>query len=400
MKILWVTPYLGKSYGGTSKVVTEIVQELGLKCQIDIVTTNADDRDVLDVPLNVWLTKSNHRIQYFHCWHRRDLIFSMPLLKWLFENINNYDLVHTNTIFSPLISVVHGICKLKKVPYVVTPHGMLEPWALSYKANKKKYYYQLLEKPLLQRANAIQTLAFSEAQKIQNLGFKQTVTIPNGIHVREYKSLPNPELFYQQFPHTRNKTLILFLGRIDPKKGLDLLAPAFAEAYRQFPNAHLIVAGPDSINFMPTAEQYFIDAGCREGVTFTRMLKGDVKLAALAAADIYVAPSYSEGFSMSVLEGMASGLPCIITTGCNFPEAATAKVARVVDIDASSVANALIDCLQNPQQARAMGTLARQFIFGNYTWDVAANKLIGVYQQIISNCRVENTYSNTIYQKF
>ena len=385
MKILWVTPYLGKSYGGTSKVVTEIVQELGLKCEIDIVTTNADDRDVLDVPLNVWLAKSNHRIQYFNCWHRRDLIFSMPLLQWLFENINNYDLVHTNTIFSPLISVVHSICKLHKVPYVVTPHGMLEPWALSYKANKKKYYYQLLEKPLLQRANVIQTLASSEAQKVQNLGFKQTVTIPNGIHAREYKSLPNPELFYQQFPHTRNKTLILFLGRIDPKKGLDLLAPAFAEAYRQFPNAHLIVAGPDSINFMPTAEKYFIDAGCREGVTFTRMLKGDIKLAALAAASIYVAPSYSEGFSMSVLEGMASGLPCIITTGCNFPEAATANVARVVDVDAGSIARALIDCLQNPRQAKEMGTLARQFIFGNYTWDIAASKLVEVYRQITLN---------------
>ncbi len=385
MKILWVTPYLGKSYGGTSKVVTEIAQELGLKCNINIVTTN--DRDLLDVPLNVWLPKANHRVQYFSCWHRRDLIFSMSLLKWLFDNINDYDLIHTNTIFSPLISLVHGICKLKQVPYVVTPHGMLEPWALSYKANKKKYYYQFLEKPLLQWGNAIQTLASSEAQKVQKLGFKQTVTIPNGIHESEYKSLPNPEIFYQQFPHTRHKTLILFLGRIDPKKGLDLLAPAFAEVYRQFPNTHLIVAGPDSINFMPTAEQYFIDADCREGVTFTRMLKGDIKLAALAAASIYVAPSYSEGFSMSVLEGMASGLPCIITTGCNFPEAATAKVARVVDVDADSIANALIDCLQNPQQAKEMGTLARQFIFNNYTWDIAANKLIGVYRQIIALSR-------------
>lgn len=383
MKILWVTPYLGKSYGGTSKVVTEIAQELGLKCEVDIVTTNANDRNILDVPLNVWLPKANHRIQYFSCWHRRDLIFSFPLLKWLFENINDYDLIHTNTIFSPLISVVHGICKFKKIPYVVTPHGMLEPWALSYKANKKKYYYQLLEKPLLQRANAIQTLASSEAQKVQNLGFKQTVTIPNGIHPREYKSLPNPELFYQQFPHTRHKTLILFLGRIDPKKGLDLLAPAFAEAYRQFSNTHLIVAGPDSINFMPTAEQYFIDTGCREGVTFTGMLKGDLKLAALAAASIYVAPSYSEGFSMSVLEGMASGLPCIITTGCNFPEAATANVARVVDVDARSITKALIDCLQNPRQAIKMGTLARQFVFNNYTWDIAASKLVDIYQQII-----------------
>ena len=386
MKILCIIPYLGISYGGTSKVVSEIVQQLSsFCCDIDLVTTNANNREILDVPLHVWIKKANYRVRYFSCWHRSDLIFSVPLIKWLFKNITNYDLVHTNTVFSPLISLAHVICKFKKVPYVVTPHGMLEPWALSYKAGKKRYYYHFLEKPLLQKANVIQTLASSEAERIQNLGFSHTVTIPNGIHVQEYKSLPDPDIFYQQFPHTLNKTLILFLGRIDPKKGLDLLAPAFAKAHQNFPDTHLVIAGPDSTNFMPTAEKYFRDADCRDAVTFTGMLKGDLKLAALAAASLYVAPSYSEGFSMSVLEGMASGLPCIITTGCNFPEAAAADVAHVVNIDVESIANALIDCLQNPQQAKQMGINARQFIFDNYTWDIAAQKLVKVYQQIINN---------------
>lgn len=385
MKILCVTPYLGKSYGGTSKVVTEIAQKLGsFNCQIDLVTTNANDKEKLNVPLNLWLDSKNYRVKYFSCWHRSDLIFSFALLQWLFINVGNYDLVHTNTVFSPLISLVHSICNFKKIPYIVTPHGMLEPWALSYKAAKKHYYYQLLEKPLLQQANAIQTLASLEAEKIQNLGFQQTVTIPNGIECNEYQILPNSETFYQQFPHTRNQDLILFLGRIDPKKGLDLLAPAFAKVKQRFPRTHLIVAGPDSINFLPTARDYFKNAGCEDTVTFTGMLQGDLKLAALAAATIYVAPSYSEGFSMSVLEGMASGLPCVITTGCNFPEAAIAKVAHVVNIEIDSISNALISCLENPQQAKAMGDRARQFIFQNYTWDIVAKKLIKVYQDILA----------------
>jgi glycosyltransferase involved in cell wall biosynthesis len=385
MKILCAIPYLGKSYGGTSKVVTEIAQKLGSSyCDLDLITTNANDRELLDVPLSIWLTNIDYRVKYFPCWHRSDLIFSFSLIKWLFKNVTDYDLVHTNTIFSPLISLVHGICKLKKVPYIVTPHGMLEPWALSYKAAKKRYYYQLFEKPILQQANAIQTLASLEAEKVQNLGFQQTVIIPNGIDRNEYQTLPNPQLFYQRFPNTRCQKLILFLGRIDPKKGLDLLAPAFAKAYQKFPDIHLIVAGPDSINFMPTATKYFQDANCADAVTFTGMLKGELKLAALAAANIYVAPSYSEGFSMSVLEGMASGLPCIITTGCNFPEAAMAQVAHVVNIDLESIANALINCLENPQQAKEMGSKARQFVFDNYTWDIAAKKLVKVYKHILS----------------
>jgi len=390
MKILCVTPYLGKSYGGTSKVVTEIAQELGLcDCNVDLITTNANDQEILDVPLNTWVKNTNYRVQYFPCWFRSDLILSFSLIKWLFNNITNYDLVHTNTIFSPLISLVHGICNLKKIPYLITPHGMLEPWALSYKNWKKKYYYNFLEKPLLQKAKIVQALASSEAQRVQNLGLTQTVTIPNGIHIQEYQSLPEPDIFYQQFPQTRDQTIILFLGRIDPKKGLDLLAPAFAKVHQNFPHTHLVIAGPDSINFLPTAEKYFTDAACRDAVTFTGMLTGDLKLAALAAADLYVAPSYSEGFSMSVLEGMASGLPCIITTGCNFPEAAAAKVAHVVNIDVESIADALIGCLKNPEQAKKMGIKARQFIFDNYTWDIAAKKLVKVYQRIINNSSVE-----------
>ena len=386
MKILSVSPYLGTSYGGTTKVVTEIAQELGsLDCNLDLVTTNANDREILDVPLKIWLEHNNYRVQYFAAWHRRDLIFSLSLIQWLWQNCPNYDLVHTNTIFSPLISLIHFICHLKNIPYLATPHGMLEPWALSYKTWKKKHYYNFLEKPLLQKAKAIQTLASSEAEKIHHLGLTHTVTIPNGIHIQEYQSLPEPDIFYQQFPQTINKTLILFLGRIDPKKGLDLLAPAFAKIQQNFPHSHLVIAGQDSINFLPTVESYFREQACRDAVTFTGMLTGNLKLAALAAADLYVAPSYSEGFSMSILEGMASGLPCIITTGCNFPEAAKAKVAHVVDPNPKSITQALVNCFENPEQAKQMGIAARQFIFNNYTWDIAAQKLVKVYQEILSN---------------
>lgn len=384
MKVLAVTPYLASTYGGTSKCITELAQEIShLDVNLDLVTTNA----ALDIDnsLSSWVKKQNYRIRYFPCWYRNDFIISFRLIIWLIKHISQYDLVHTNTIFAPLISITNFICLWYKKPYINTPHGMLEPWALSYKAKKKKYYYQWLEKPLLKKACAIQTLASSEAQKVQNLGFPNTITIPNGIHIKEYQTLPSPEIFYQQFSHTRDRTLILFLGRIDPKKGLDLLAPAFARTYQKFPNTHLIVAGPDSINFMPTAKKFFQDAGCEDAVTFTGMLQGNLKLAALAAATIYIAPSYSEGFSMSVLEGMASGLPCIITTGCNFPEAAIARVAHVVDIKVDAIAEALINCLASPQKASQMGIKAREFIFNNYTWEIVARKLVHTYQDIIEH---------------
>ena len=117
------------------------------------------------------------------------------------------------------------------------------------------------------------------------------------------------------------------------------------------------------------------------------MLSGNIKYAALAAADVYVSPSYSEGFSMSVLEGMAAGLPCVITENCNFPEAGMAQAAFVANTDSDSLSDALMFCFKNPIQAVSTGENARNFIFNNYTWDQSAKKISLEYQQILKEER-------------
>ncbi|NEP01926.1 MAG: glycosyltransferase [Symploca sp. SIO2E9] len=385
MKILIVIPALGTVYGGPSKSVVELAQTLGnLGIRIDLVTTNANGSTSLDVPLHSWLSEKDYRIQYFPYWGWSDYKISFSLTRWLFQHVADYDLVHTNAIFSYSILPAYWACQQHRVPYVVTPRGMLEPWALSYKAGKKRFYYALLEKPALNRASAIQMLASTEAERTKPLNLKTPlVVVPNGINRQDFETLPNPEFFYHKFPDTRNKTLIIFLGRVDPKKGLDLLATAFGKVHTQFPRTHLIVAGPDNIGFLSTAQSYFAEAGCLDAVTFTGMLTGSLKYAALAAASIYIAPSYSEGFSMSVLEGMASGLACVITTGCNFPEAATAQAAHVVEINSEEIAAALTQILKHPQQAKEIGNRARQFILEQYTWDRIASNLIEVYTAIL-----------------
>ena len=384
MKILIVIPALGAVYGGPSRSVIDLAHSLGnLGTRVDLVTTNANGSTQLDVPLHAWTPKKSYRIRYFPYWHLGEYKLSLSLTRWLFQHVVDYDLVHTNAIFSYPVLPAYYACQWHHVPYVMTPHGMLEPWALSYKAGKKRFYYSLIEKPALQGASAIQMLASPEAEQIKTLNLKPPIAIvPNGIYRQDFETLPDPELFYQNFPNTRNKKLILFLGRIDPKKGLDLLAAAFARVHAQFGETHLIVAGPDNTGFLATIQSKFAEAGCLDAVTFTGMLTGSFKYAAFAAASVYVAPSYSEGFSISVLEGMAAGLPCVITTGCNFPEAAIAQAAHVVNIDADEVTRALIQCLSHPQQANEMASRARQLVFDYYTWERIAAQMIEVYTAI------------------
>jgi glycosyltransferase involved in cell wall biosynthesis len=385
MNILVVIPYFAEIYGGPTRVWQHIPKYLSdLGACVDVVTTDANGSTKLDVQLHHWCQSDGYRVQYFRCWHRNDLVFSLPLFRWLFQHVAEYDIVHLNNVFAPMMLSAQWLCQLHRVPYVVTPHGMLEPWALGYKAMKKKAYFKLLEYPALQQSSAIHALNPNEAHNLQKLGLEQIVAVPTGIHPQEFTQLPEPDLFFQAFPKAKGKTIVLFLGRIDPKKGLDLLAPAFASAWQQFPDIHLVIAGPDTIGFLPTAQSYFAAAGCLEATTFTGMLTGDLLKATLAAAQLYVSPSYSEGFSMSVLEGMSAGLACIITTECNFPEAGVAGAALVVEPTVSAIEVALVSCLADRSAALSMGERARRLIAQNYTWNNTAEKLFEVYQSISS----------------
>ncbi|MER3433512.1 MAG: glycosyltransferase [Leptolyngbya sp. ERB_1_1] len=395
MKVLIVIPAIGVVYGGTSKLAIELAQSLGKSnLSVDVITTDANGAENLDIPLNTWIDQGSYRIRYFARWKLNEYKFSLSLTTWLFQHINDYDLVHTISLFTYPIALTHWLCRLRRIPYVANPQGMLEPWAMSYKSRKKWLYYSLVEKPTLQTAGAIHMLSQAEAEGLKSLGLKTPLVIaPNGIHREDFEVLPDPELLYQRFSALRGKTLILFLGRVDPKKGLDLLAKAFSQVHALFPQTHLVIAGPDNTGFLPTAQNFFAEAGCLEAVTFTGILTGTLKYAALSAAQIYVAPSYSEGFSLSVLEGMASGLPCIFTTGCNFPEAAEAQVADVVEIDADAIAQAMQHRLVDRESAKALGQRAHQFILQHYTWDQIAEKLHQAYINIL-NLKIRTCFSS------
>ena len=386
MKILIVVPAIGSVYGGPSKSVLELAKRVAKQgVTVDLVTTTANGETQLDVPKFQWIEEEDIRIKYFPYISWGDYKFSFSLTKWLYKHVRDYDVVHTNAIFSLPNIPAYWACQKYNTPYLVTPHGMLESWALSYKASKKKLFYNLLEKPALNKASGIQVLATPEKNSVEILNLTAPLfLIPNGIYAEDFISLPSSSFFFDTFPETKNKQLILFLGRIDPKKGLDLLAPAFAKINQQFPNTHLVIAGPDNVGHLPIAKKYFQKLECLDKVTFTGMLTGEMKYSALASANIYIAPSYSEGFSMSILEGMASGLPCIFTTACNFPEAQEAKVAKVVDVNEEEVTKALFWCLSHPQEAKEMGLKAKEFILNNYTWDKIAKNLILVYEKIIS----------------
>lgn len=388
MKILLLIPALGPVYGGTSKLLPPFAAELARRgLQVDLVTTSANGPATLDVPTGRWIKQDGYRLRYFHRLGKVEYKLSLLLLTWLACHVDDYDFVHVHSNFNFPVLAAATMSRWHKIPYFLTPHGMLEPWALGYKAWKKRVYYEWIERPLVLRgARALQALNRSEAENIKALALGPPVVIlPNGIDPSEATASgpAQAETFLDRFPVARGKDLLLFLHRIDPKKGLDILAEAYRQVRERFPQTHLIVAGPDTTGYTATARGFFEEGGCADAVTFTGLLEGEMKSGALAAASIFVAPSYSEGFSMSVLEAMAAGLPCVLTEGCNFPEAGEEGAASIVPIDAEAFAVALQELLGNRTGRERMGAKARDLVLREYTWDQIAVRFEAICRDLL-----------------
>lgn len=390
MKILLLIPSLHVEDGGTAKTTPALAAALGrLGWSVDLATTDMRDSGNFVTSQGEWAEQDGYRVRYFARLGRTEFKPSSALFVWLWRHVSDYAAVHINSNFNFPVLVGSLACRLRKIPYLLTPHGMLEPWALGYKAWKKRAYYLGVERPLVLRgAAAIQALNSNEAVNIEALHLGPAiVTLPNGINQQDAQDIAptDREVFLRQFPVARGKMLLLFMHRIDPKKGLDLLARAFATVHTQFPQTHLVIAGPDSVNFSETVRGFFEQAGCggSDAVTFTGMLEGTLKRGALAAAAIFVAPSYSEGFSMSVLEAMAARLPCVITTGCNFPEAGQADAARVVPIDADAFSASLLELVGDAALREAVGSRAKELVLRDYTWDSVAARFQAIIVKLL-----------------
>ncbi len=296
---------------------------------------------------------------------------------------------------------VHGLweestaqaCRLARTlgkPYVLSAHGMLEPWALEAKRLKKQIYAALVERANVAGAACLHALTPAEAQQYRSFGAVGPIAvIPNAVAVPHEAT---PELFLNTFPALRGKTLVLFLSRLHPKKGLDLLVRSWAQVSQRYREAHLVIAGPDSLGTQQQLVQQVAAQGLEGQVTFTGMLAGELKWSALAAAGCYVLPSYSEGLSMALLEAMGMGVPVIATRACNMAELATAGAGWEVDSTADALTAALLAFFATPEAQRlSMGQNGAHLIASHYSTARVVQQMTEVYRYVLAGVKPVTT---------
>ncbi|MBD2164352.1 glycosyltransferase [Calothrix membranacea FACHB-236] len=390
MKILHVIPSVALLRGGPSQAVLETVKALRyIGIEAEIVTTNDNANDVLDVPLYKLIEYKQVPVRFFPRFSPnvhaiREFAFSSELTAWLWKNITKYDLVHVHAIFSYTSTVAMAIARLQKVPYVVRPLGQLCEWSLQQSASKKQIYLNLIEQANLNNSQALHFTSEQEKQEVARLNFKAPhFVLPHGLSIPP--TIPNARTYLRTYLNLpADEPIILFLSRLHPKKGLDYLIPALNQV-----SSHrftFVIAGSGSKEYEAEIKSLLVTAGISDRTRFAGFVEGETKNMFMQGSDLFVLTSYAENFAVVVLEALAVGLPVLIT-----PSVALASLVQqyelgyVSPMNVSAIASALENYLSYPQQVKQMGERARQIITENYTWEKIAARMIDNYKTIIDN---------------
>jgi glycosyltransferase involved in cell wall biosynthesis len=299
------------------------------------------------------------------------------------RSIRSADVVHFHGLWQGHTRRGARAARLANVPYLVAAHGMAEPWALRHKALKKKVYTALVEGKNLRRASCLHALARPEVGHLRAIAPRTPIAlVPNGVDLGPFDNLPPRSVLEAEFPELVGKFVLLFFGRLHVKKGLDLLAEALGHLKLDHPELHLLLAGNDDGALTPFLSQAEGE-GISSRITRVGHVSGERARQVWGAADAFVLPSYSEGFSMAILEALACRLPTLITTACHFPELGAAEGGIVVEPTAEQVTTGLRELLDRTSREReSLAEKGRALVEARYTWDRQADRLTSVYEWV------------------
>jgi len=305
--------------------------------------------------------------------------------KFSYRTIQNIvakaDIVHLMNHWTILNVVVYQACRKLKKPYVVCPAGALPIFGRSWFI--KKVYNTLVGNRLIKNAWGHVAIPDDEICHFQSYGIApdKITAIPNGIAIEDFNSSDAGE--FRKKYNLSDHPIILFLGRLNPIKGPDLILKAFALAKKELPLYHLVFAGPDG------GMRYELDRLTKQfelggRVHFLGYVGGEEKSQAYHAADLLAIPSRQEAMSIVVLEAGITGTPVLITDQCGFDQVEDIRGGMVVKPTAEALCEGLIQLLSNIEKLKNMGLNLQKHVQANFTWESVVEKYLFLYNTILS----------------
>ena len=294
------------------------------------------------------------------------------------------DVLHAHMLWDYPVYAAWKVSRTLGLPFIITPHGTLaEAWR--YSSPHKQLYRRFISDRMLEQASAVQLLSIAEEDAMKRLGLRMnSVVIPNGLPASHFIRNTSPNEAISRFPQLAGRRIVLFLGRLWPEKGLDILPRAWASATSADDSSLLVLAGPDYKGYQRTLISSIKEAGIADRTLVTGPLFGTIKDSLLAAADVFVLPSHSEGFSMSLLEAAAAGLPSIFTQECNFPQLALAGGGWEISRNKEDLSVAIRHALSLPKNdLLSIGNKARKWAGTHFSLENIGMDLLALYEKLM-----------------
>jgi glycosyltransferase involved in cell wall biosynthesis len=300
------------------------------------------------------------------------------------RRVAEFDIVHIHALFS-FASVVAAICARRRgVPYIIRPLGTLNRWGMHNRRPwLKRLSFRFIESRMLKEAAGVQYTSQQEALEARQLGVNHDpLIVPNPVDLPAL--IPKRGGFRAAHPQIGDgAALVLFLSRLHPKKGLDLLLAAFSRVREKHPDATLVIAGDGDPGFVARLQQDSERLGLAASILWTGFLQGEDKLAVLADADVFVLPSYSENFGVAVVEAMAAGLPVIVSDQVGIHhEISASRAGLVVPCSERELADALLRMITDPT-FRATAGRNGQELAAHFSTKSVSHQLLHVYDDVL-----------------
>jgi glycosyltransferase involved in cell wall biosynthesis len=366
--------------------LSKALAQLGESVTILTTDSNGDTGQLpLDVPLQIPIPQDGYEIIYFRCSPWRRYKFSLDLLNWLYRHASDYDIAHIHALFSPVSTSAAAIARSQKLPYLLRPLGTLDPADLQKKRVLKQIYGSLLEKPNLAGAGGLHFTSAQE-QKISWRYGTQTrdFVIPLGVDIPK---IPSSGSSRERLGIPANIPLILFMSRLDPKKGLDLLLPALSWLRTQGKEFHFVLAGgnPQNPDYVAEIAQQIQDCVLKDCTTITGFVRGEEKYGLLQDADLFVLPSYYENFGIAVAEALSMGLPVVISDQVHiWPEVVNYGAGWVTPCRLEDLTAQLDTALASAEERQQRGERGRKLAREQYSWPAIAEQVVAAYGQILT----------------
>jgi glycosyltransferase involved in cell wall biosynthesis len=351
-----------------------------------IATTDADGRGRLSVRLGERVDWEGVPAIFFRRQWSEALKYSRPLANWLDAHVAEFQVVHIHAIFSHSCLAAAGACRRRGVPYIVRPLGTLDPWSLQQKAVRKRVLWHMGVKRMLGAAAAIQYTTVSEQLLAEApLRLQRGVVIPLGVDEGLFSAPFLADSFREQHPGIGSHPYVLVLGRLHPKKGLELFLDVFLDATSASEQHawRLVVAGDGDPEYVAKLKQLAHQRGTGERIVFTGWLGGNDKVGAIQGAAVLALPSRQENFGLVVAEALACGVPVLITDHVNLAREVEASGSGwVTPLERTRLLEAVHDILRRGDERLLRGARASEFARAHFRWSSVAAELVNLYRAV------------------